>query len=206
MGEFLSANTLTIDTILHLTEENVTAPDPAIAALDVIIYAFALPAPALVAALPDPAPEESLAEALSAAFNATDAHAGFIFESTFKNLLLAQEVGNRGIVLEYDPAGDINTVEQQLYATLSSWNLPSDQLLVQDISQLIYRQAASTGNTPLATYGQSATPVMRVEGQTAYAVFACWVVALATFPLGGGQTALLYSFKAATTELSAVIV
>ncbi|PUZ21542.1 hypothetical protein GA0116948_110126 [Chitinophaga costaii] len=206
MGEFLSANTLSVDTILQLTEEKITAPAPALAALDVILYAFTLPATITATAMPQGKATSSLAAELAAAFDATDLHADFIFQRTFSHLTLDKAVGNRGVVLYYQPAGHINTVEQQLYATLSTWGLPGDQALVQDIARLIFQQAAATGNTPLATYGQAASTVMRIEGPKVYALFGCWTVALATFPLGDDQTALLYSFKAATTELSTIIV
>ncbi len=202
MGQFASSISLSIAEILILTESNVTAPEKAIYDLDLIT--IALEPRTMTSPFPPPPPSDGALPLELAIFDALDAtysQSVFIFNSVFKSISPTAVNTSYGTVLNYAPvAGNYDSLTNQIAACFSAWGLQPG--LAADVAAQLQPQVVLSANTPLATYGRTATGNVVINDPYINVEFLFWVAAFGIFQTGinfaGDPTyAVIYSFSAA---------
>jgi hypothetical protein len=192
MGQFASLTNLTMPEVVTLVVQSVQDTAMALSDLNVIIQGLTPPSSGT-----PPPPYTDLSLAVAAAILAANSESAFIFPAVFPTISLPASSQDSGVVLGYNPNGDVNHLTTQIMVDLINWGIQLPQNEVAAMAASIQDQVDNSDFTPSTTYGQldvpSINPLDEVMG---------WVTAFGVFrtgynPDGGFNQAVIYSFCAA---------
>jgi hypothetical protein len=192
MGQFASLTNLTMPEVVTLVVQSVQDTAMALSDLNVIIQGLTPPSSGT-----PPPPYTDLSLAVAAAILAANSESDFIFPAVFPTISLPASSQDSGVVLGYNPNGDVNHLTTQIMVDLINWGIQLPQNEVAAMAASIQDQVDHSDFTPSTTYGQldvpSTNPLDEVMG---------WVTSFGVFrtgynPDGGFNQAVIYSFCAA---------
>jgi hypothetical protein len=188
MGQFASLTDLTIAEIVALVGQSVTEPVLALSDLNIIIQGLT------PRTSPTPPPMYTdVPTAVQAAIEAANADSIYFFDAQFSNIVLPATSQDGGVVLNYNPTGDIQPLVDQITNDLVDWDIQVPDADITAMANSIQGQVDSSLLTPSITYGQVSLATDEIVGWvTAYGVFRT-----GANPDGSYNYGVIYSFCAA---------